>query len=186
MSGSLGNMTYPQITLPQLLARTAEKFPSRPALRYFGACISYRQLQDHVNRLAAGLQALGVKKGDRVALFMPNCPQFVISYFGALRAGAIVTATSSMYTPREFAHQWQDAGATIVIADRRFQPLIKAALPHLTSVRHVIFTGMRQYYPRPLLQLCKVLNSTGVKKPWKTTCINWRAIMLLMPARIPW
>ena len=157
-------MTYPKITLPQLLGQTAARFPNRPALLYFGARISYRQLQDHVNRLAAGLQAMGVKKGDRVALFMPNCPQFVISYFGALRAGAIVTATSSMYTARELTHQWNDAGATIVIADRHLHPVIKAALPQLTSVRHIVLTGMRQYYPRHLQQLCKVLNSTSRAK----------------------
>src|ERR1035437_991273 len=94
-------MTYPTTTLPQLLEQTAVKSSSATALVYFGTTISYEQLQDHVNRLAAGLQALGVEKGDRVALMMPNCPQFVISFFGALRAGAIVTATSSMYTARE-------------------------------------------------------------------------------------
>ena len=94
-------MSYPKTTLPELLEQTAAKSPGHTALIYFGAKISYAQLLNHVNRLAAGLQAIGVKKGDRVALMMPNCPQFVISYFGALRAGAIVTATSSMYTSRD-------------------------------------------------------------------------------------
>ena len=89
-------MTYPSTTLPQLLEQTAARRPGAAALIYFGATISYGQLQDHVIRIAAGLQAMGVGKGDCVALMMPNCPQFVISYFGALRAGAIVTATSSM------------------------------------------------------------------------------------------
>ena len=153
-------MTYPKITLPQLLGQTAAKSPDHPALLYFGAKISYAQLQDHVDHLAAGLQALGLKPGDRVALLMPNCPQFVISFFGAMRAGAIVTATSAMYTAREVTHQWNDAGATVVIADRRLYPVIKAALPQLTSVRHIILTGMRQYYPRPLQQLCAVLESS--------------------------
>ena len=157
---SAKNLTCPTDTLPQLLQHTAAKCSEETALLYFGAEISYRHLQAHVNRLAAGLQALGVKKGDRVALFMPNCPQFVISYFGALRAGAIVTATSSMYTAREVAHQWNDAGATVVIAERRLYPVIKAALPHLTSVRDIVLTGMKQYYPRHFKQLCKVLKSS--------------------------
>jgi len=152
-------MTYPRITLPELLGQTAAKSPDHPALLYFGAKISYAQLQDHVDRLAAGLQAIGVKPGDRVALLMPNCPQFVISFFGAMRAGGIVTATSAMYTAREVTHQWNDAGATVVIADRRLYPVIKAALPQLTSVRHIILTGMRQYYPRPLQKLGTVLES---------------------------
>ena len=157
---SAKNLICPTDTLPQLLQHTAAKCSEETALLYFGAEISYRHLQAHVNRLAAGLQALGVKKGDRVALFMPNCPQFVISYFGALRAGAIVTATSSMYTAREVAHQWNDAGATVVIAERRLYPVIKAALPHLTSVRDIVLTGMKQYYPRHFKQLCKVLKSS--------------------------
>ena len=80
-------MTYPTITLPELLERTAAKSPEATALIYFGTPISYRQLQEQVNRLAAGLQALGVEQGDRMALMMPNCPQFVISYFGALASG---------------------------------------------------------------------------------------------------
>jgi long-chain acyl-CoA synthetase len=158
-------MIYPKITLPQLLGQTATKSPGHTALFYFGARISYGQLLDHVNRLAAGLQAMGVKKGDRVALLMPNCPQFVISYFGALRAGAIVTATSAMYTAREIIHQWNDAGATVVIADRQLHPVIRAALPQLTSVRHIVLTGMRQYYPRPGAQLCKFLKSPTRTKP---------------------
>src|SRR6185436_6865023 len=108
-------MTYPKITLPEMLERTSARSPAAPALIYFGARISYSQLQDHVNRLAAGLRTLGLAGGDRVALMMPNCPQFVISYFGALRAGAIVTATSSMNTAREAAHQWHDAGVTTLI-----------------------------------------------------------------------
>ncbi len=158
-------MTYPKITLPQLLQQTAVKSPGHAALIYFGAKISYSQLQDHVNRLAAGLQAMGVKKGDRVALLLPNCPQFVISYFGAMQAGAIVTATSTMYTAREITHQWNDAGATVVIADRRLYPVIKAALPQLTSVRHNILTGARQYYPRPFQQFCKLLKASARVRP---------------------
>src|SRR6266576_1833744 len=135
-------MTYPKITLPEMLERTSAKSPRAPALIYFGAKISYGQLQDHVNRLAAGLHALGMVKGDRVALLMPNCPQFVISYFGAMRARGIITATSTMYTAREVTHQWNDAGAKILIADHRLYPVIKAAIPRLTSVRHIILTGM--------------------------------------------
>ncbi len=156
-------MSYPKTTLPELLEQTAAKSPGHTALIYFGAKISYAQLLNHVNRLAAGLQAIGVKKGDRVALMMPNCPQFVISYFGALRAGAIVTATSSMYTSREIAHQWNDAGATVVIADRRLYPTIKAALPQLKSVRHIVLTGLRQYYPHHLEELYQTLDAGSIQ-----------------------
>ena len=141
------------------------KSPRATALIYFGTRISYEQLHDHANRLAAGLQALGVRKGDRVALMMPNCPQFVISYFGALRAGAVVTATNSMYTAREVTHQWNDAGPKVVIADRRLFPVIRAALPQLTSAPQIVLTGMRQYYPSQFAQLCLSLDSLPGTEP---------------------
>jgi long-chain acyl-CoA synthetase len=153
-------MTYPTTTLPELLERTATRSPGSTALIYFGTRISYQQLQEHVNRLAAGLQALGVAKGDRVALMMPNCPQFVISYFGALRAGAIVTATNSMYTAREVTYQWNDASPKVVIADRRLFPVIRTALPQLTSAPQVVLTGIRQYCPRLYRRLCQSLDSS--------------------------
>jgi long-chain acyl-CoA synthetase len=133
-----------------MLEQTAATASDRPALIYFGSQVSYGQLLDQVNRLAAGLQSLGLKKGDRVAIMMPNCPQFVIAFFGVLRAGGIVTPTSSMYTPREVTEQWNDAGAVMVIADRRLYPVVQAGLPQLNTVRKVILTGIRDYYPAPL------------------------------------
>lgn len=159
-------MKYPKFTLPDLLAATATKSARQTALVYFGAEITYAQLLEHVNRFAAGLQALGVAKGDRVALLMPNCPQFVIAYFGALRAGAVITATSSMYTAREAAHQWNDAGAVVVVADRRLYHVVEGARPHLTTVRRVVLTGMREYYPHHFKKLCGLLKkSSAIRLP---------------------
>jgi long-chain acyl-CoA synthetase len=93
----------------------------------------------------------------------------VIAYFGALRAGAIVTATSSMYTSREVAHQWNDAGAKIVIADRRLHSVIKTAIPQLVSVQHVILTGMKQYSATQFQKLCKDLNSSSGRASSKSS-----------------
>ena len=153
-------MTYPTSTLPQLLEQAAANAPDSTALIYFGSRISYRQLLDHVNRFAAGLQALGLQKGDRVALMMPNCPQFVIAYFGVLRAGGIVTATSSMYTPREAGHQWHDAGVKVVIADRRMYPVVQGSVPQVPSVQRVVLTGIREYFPKHLRALNSFLESS--------------------------
>ena len=91
-------LKFPKSTLPKMLEETARKYPGRRALVYFGMEMSYGQLLDHVNRCAAGLQALGVRKGERVALMMPNCPQYVIAYFGALRAGAMAVGGSVQVT----------------------------------------------------------------------------------------
>jgi len=156
-------------TLPQLLRETATRVPDATALIFHGARIAYGQLLDHTNRLAAGLQALGVKKGDRVALLMPNCPQFVIGFFGALRAGGIITATSSMYTPREVAHQWNDAGVDLVIADQRLFPIIKGALPQLQRKPKVILTGPRQYGPHSFRKLCEALNNPAAHHPGRNS-----------------
>jgi len=172
-------MGYPTTTLPQVLERTAAKSPDAPALIYSGTRLSYNQLQEHVNRLAAGLQALGVRKGDRVALMMANCPQFVIGYFGALRAGAIVTATNSMYTAREVTQQWNDAEPKVVIADRRLFSVVRAAFPQINSAPQIVLTGTRQYYPHAVLRLCQpqdsasgesvaALSGSGLRKPTQT------------------
>ncbi len=159
------DMLPPITTLPDLLQQTAAKSPAATALIFFGSRISYAQLLEHAERVAAALQLLGVEKGDRVALMLPNCPQFVIAYFGALRAGAIVTATSPMYTAREITHQWNDAGAKVIIADRRLFPVIKTALPQLPSVRAVVLTGLREYFARPFVRLCATLGTESNVEP---------------------
>jgi acyl-CoA synthetase (AMP-forming)/AMP-acid ligase II len=78
--------------------------------------LSYRQLDDAVNRFAAAMQNLGVKKADGEAMFMPNCPHLVIAYYGAMRAGGMAVPGNFMYTAAEMAHQLNDAGAEIVVA----------------------------------------------------------------------
>jgi len=164
-----------------MLEQTASKFARETALIYFGVRISYSELLDQVNRMAAGLQALGVKKGDRVAMMMPNCPQFVIAYFGALKAGAIITATSPIYTPREAAYQWKDAGASVVIVDRRLQHIVKAVRPELPELKHVVEIGMRDYYPKNLKLLYRKLRNKAGKKSStlakKTTPILWHDLL---------
>jgi len=148
---------FPKTTLPEMLQEAAQKFPRRTALIYFGGHISYAQLLDHIDRCAAGLQALGLRKGDRVALMMPNCPQFVIAYFAALRAGAIVTATSSMYTAREAAHQWHDAGVTFLIVEHCYHQVAQSACADVPALHTIIRTGLRDYYPKNFTSLCRNL-----------------------------
>lgn len=176
-------MTYPNLTLPQMLAQSAAAAPDAAALAYFGNRISYRQLLEHVNRVAAGLQGLGLQKGDRVALMMPNCPQFVIAYFGVLRAGGIVTATSSMYTTREAVHQWNDAGVKFVIADRRLAAVVQTSVAQAPSVQRVIFTGMKDYFPaqfRRMNSLLAVSPPTPVKTATASAgpaTMEWRQLL---------
>ncbi len=98
-------MTFPNLTLPQLLEQTVTRFSQNTALIYFDQKLSYSGLHDHVQRAAVGLQALGVQPGDRVALMMANCPQLVIAFYATLRAGGVVTATCPIYTAREAGYR---------------------------------------------------------------------------------
>jgi long-chain acyl-CoA synthetase len=180
-------MNYPKITLTRMLEQTAERCPDRTALIYSGTRIPYGRLLEHVNRCAAGLQALGVSKGDRVALMMSNCPQFVVSYFGVLKAGGIVTATCSMYTAREAAHQWRDSGASTLIVDRKLQPVAKTALAEAPELKHVIITDSRDYFPAAFAKLGKLLrtgSSSRIKQhASRFTPHTWRDF--LRHARVP-
>jgi len=121
-----------------------------------------------------------------VALMMPNCPQYVIAYFGALRAGAIVTATSSMYTRREAAHQWHDAGATTLIIEQRLYPIAKAASADVPELQRTIVTGIRDYYPTNFAALDRALRSKRTPgKPKSPTLLSrssllpWRDLLSL-------
>ena len=154
---------YPRIPLHRTLEDSAAKYPDQTAiklvLRYMGpltigATLTYRQLQDQVNRFAAALAALGVKKGDRVALMLPNLPQFVISFYGALKLGAIVVNTNPTYTAREIEHQFSDAGAETVVLLSAFYGKLKEAQPH-TQIKRVIIADVPDYVPAPFHSMVK-------------------------------
>ena len=102
-------------TLTAMFSRSAARFARRPALYFFGKSISYQECHSLVERFACGLAALGIRKGDRVALCLPNSPQAVIAYFGILRAGGIVVACNPTYTEYELSHQLRDSGARAVV-----------------------------------------------------------------------
>ncbi len=117
------HLTYPEIPLHALLERTARERPDAAATIFGGAvagrcldaALTYGQLDALADRFAAGLQGLGVRKGDRVALVLPNCPQFVYAFYGTLKAGAVAVPTNPLYTVRELRHQLADSGARAVV-----------------------------------------------------------------------
>ena len=103
--GVPSHIDYPPVPMFRFLEDAARKYPNTPCTIFKGAKISYREMDEITDRLAAGLAELGVKKGDRVGLFMPNTPQFVEAYFAILKLGAVVVATNPLYSPREIEHQ---------------------------------------------------------------------------------
>ncbi len=151
------SLDLPQISLGAILDDSVSRYPSLPALhlvlRYLGpltigARLSYRELADQVNRFAASLAALGVRKGDRVALMLPNLPQFVIAFFGTLKLGAIVVNTNPLYTAREIEHQFADSGAETVVILSSIYERVKE-IQAQTQVRRVIITDVADYVPAP-------------------------------------
>src|SRR5665647_3121556 len=95
------HIEYPKVPLQEILKKTAEVYPEKTAITYGEKEISYAQLETFSNQFANALVKLGVNKGDRVAVFLPNIPQFIIAYFGILKAGAVVTAISPLHRERE-------------------------------------------------------------------------------------
>ncbi|HVP17309.1 MAG TPA: long-chain fatty acid--CoA ligase [candidate division Zixibacteria bacterium] len=140
------HIEYPRVPLSEILRKTAESNPNVAALTYFERTITYEQLDQACDRFAAALAALEVKKGDKVAIFLPNIPQFVISYYGTLRLGAVETAISPLYKEREVEHQLNDSEAqTIVVLDALY-PILEKVVAR-TKVKRIIFTGLKDYMP---------------------------------------
>ena len=136
----LATLDYPNKTLGQLFDDTVEKMPDNLALIFGPAKITYAQFGDQVNRFATALADLGIKKGDRVGLMGPNCPQWEISFFALLKLGAIVVQTNPMYVEREIAHQMNDSGATAIIVLDLLYPRVKNIIAE-TSLQTVISFG---------------------------------------------
>jgi long-chain acyl-CoA synthetase len=147
--GVAEHLTYPDMTLGGVLEDTSRKFPDHTALLFFGKKITYAELDRLASRFAHALAGLGVKKGDRVALMLPNIPQMVIAYYGTLRAGAIGVATNPLYHSHELEVQLKDSGASVLVAVDMFYPVIKPVLAK-TSVRDLILCGIKDYLPFPL------------------------------------
>ncbi len=150
--GVPGSVSYPDAPLPWLLETAARDYPDHIATVFLGARLTYREVNDEANRLAHALQELGLQRGERVALVLPNCPQFLISYYAVLKAGGVVVPTNPTYTPREFAYQLADAGARIVILLNLFVPAVQDIRAE-AGIEHLIVTGVQDYLPTLLSYL---------------------------------
>ncbi len=139
---------YPKVSLAQLLVQSANEFPHQDAIHFMGKRITYQALLKKSYQFAHALQKLGVKKGDRVAIMLPNSPQGVISYYGALMLGAVVVQTNPLYTERELEHQLKDSGAEVIIALDLVYSRVMNVKP-LTSLKHVIVTSIKDFLPFP-------------------------------------
>ncbi|MFX1410024.1 MAG: long-chain fatty acid--CoA ligase [Promethearchaeota archaeon] len=144
--GVPAHIDYPEINVYEFLDNSAKDFGSRTAIWFLKNKITYKKLKDITERLATVLIDLGLKKGEVVAIMIPNFPQFIISYYGILKAGGIVTACSVLHTEHELAYQLNDSGAEILIAwDQQLDKINK--IRDRTRLRHVIITNVLDYAP---------------------------------------
>lgn len=145
----------PDQTLPEMMAASVTAFARRPALEFFGSVTTYRELGAQILRAAEGLRRLGVGRGDRVALVLPNCPQHVVAFYAALRLGAIVVEHNPLYTARELRHQFEDHGAKVAIVWDKTVDTI-AEFPSDLRVEHIVSVDLTEAMPagqRLLLRL---------------------------------
>ncbi len=140
------HIDLPPVPLHRFLEDAAKAYPDRPCAVFKGHAVSYSQMNTLADRLAAALVELGVKKGDPVAIFMPNSAQFVMAFYAILKAGGVVVATNPLYSAREIEHQLNDAGAEIMLVMSNFYRMVKSVQPK-TRVRRVIVTNIKEYLP---------------------------------------
>jgi len=140
------HIDYPEIPLFALLEEAAKKYPDAPCTIFKGAKITFREMDAATDQLAAGLAELGVKKGDRVGIFMPNTPQFVMAYFGILKAGGVVVAINPLYTAPEIEYQVKDAGIEVMLVMSNFYNTIKRVQPK-TDLRKMVVTNLKEALP---------------------------------------
>ena len=145
------HVAYPETTLPAVLEQMAGKYPDHPAMIFKERAISYREFNQAVDRFGAVLQGMGVKKGDRVAIHLPNCPQFPIAFYAILRIGGIAVPCNPVYTARELKHQLNDSGSEVILTLSAMFPIINQIRAD-THLRHVIVAQIKTYFP-PVLRL---------------------------------
>ncbi|HJW65870.1 MAG TPA: AMP-binding protein, partial [Candidatus Bathyarchaeia archaeon] len=137
-------MEYPDVPLHRILKKTANEYPRKTAMVYCEREVFYSELDALSDRFASALASLNVKKGDRVALFLPNIPQFIIAYYGILKVGAVVTAISPLHREREIEYQLNDAEAETIVTLDSLHQIVARASPK-TKLKRVIITSSEEF-----------------------------------------
>ncbi|HZD17183.1 MAG TPA: long-chain fatty acid--CoA ligase [Actinomycetota bacterium] len=183
---------YPDISVFGMLEASARKHPNLPAIAWLGRKIPFATLLQETERCSAALAGLGVGKGDRVALLMPNCPQFVMAYYAATRLGAIAVGNNVQYTKREMEHQLRDCAPKVVIVlDLVYSDF--ADVFEAIGIEHVVVARLNDYLSFPKKQLAPVLRFKKMQrergKPWppvpKGAAVRWWEAWLRPAVPVP-
>jgi long-chain acyl-CoA synthetase len=165
-------ISVPRIPLHHLLRSAVRRFPNRAALYFEGARLSYRRLNHEANRFANALLGLGVGRGARVVMLLPNVPQQVVGFFGALKAGAVVVFMPPMTDPEELIQQIRDADASVLVTLNLSAGLARQ-IQVSTGLPHIILTDAADYLSLPKKMISRWRNR-GLTVPG---AIHWRHFM---------
>ena len=143
------HVDYPRIPLYHLLDEAAARHPERPCANFFGKQLSYRQIKELSDRFAASAHNLGIQKGDRVVVLLPNSPQFLIAYYGLLKAGAVIVPLNPLCAERELIFHFGDSGAETAITIPLFMKKV-AALQGKTPLKRIVYSRLADFLPFPL------------------------------------
>lgn len=143
------SLELPDISVYNFLEQSVEKYPDNPAIIFLNHELNYAQLKEQVDRFATALHALGIQKGERVAILLPNCPQIVIAYYATARLGAVAVMMNPLYMERELSYVLKDSGAAAMIYLDQLQPKVANVLPG-SQVRVAISTSLQDYLAMPL------------------------------------
>lgn len=162
--GVPSSLEYPRVPLYRLLDESADAYPEHPCTDFFGKRLTYGAMRQMSDRLAAGLQGLGIGPGDMVGLMLPNCPQFVISYYGILKAGAVVVPLNPLANPKELTFLLSDARIETIITIPMFVETI-AKLARDTLLQRLIYSRLGDFMPFPLNVAMRFRENGQLKAP---------------------
>jgi long-chain acyl-CoA synthetase len=154
---------FEKMTLPEALKRSARNYPESTALLFMGKHLSYAELDRLVNRFARALLDLGVKKGEKVALLLPNLPQAVIAIYAAFRIGAVAVMNNPLYTERELEYQFNDSDSKVLVSLDLLHPRI-LKIKDRTKIEKVIYCHINDYLPFPKKQLFPLVKKQMYRK----------------------
>ncbi|MBL8187156.1 MAG: long-chain fatty acid--CoA ligase [Acidobacteria bacterium] len=167
------NPNMPRQPLYQILQIASASYRDKPATAFLGAFLTFGEVKSQVDRLASALAKLGITKGDRVGIMLPNCPQYLISFFAIVRLGAIVANVNPIYTPREVEAVAKDSGMKAMIVLDLMAPVVLGVKPN-TQIENVIVTSVQEYSAKPevapavpagTLSFKQLIDTTGIALP---------------------
>ena len=177
--GVPASINYKTICLPEILSATAKMFPHRPALIFQGYVVSFQQLDTMVDAFAAALSDFGIKKGDSVAILLPNLIPCVVSYYAILKIGAIAVMNNPLYSDRELHHQFNDSGSKALITLDLLAKRMVDLRPR-TAIRQIVYTSIGDYLPFPknwLFPLVGKKKGLAAKVAPAPDIFKWKALI---------